>query len=376
MTAATTTITGPARVDSSPLELSRRLQPGDIAIIDVLDLDRRAASALAARRPAAVVNVRRSLSGRLPTTGALVLLEAAIPVIDAAGEAVLGVRDGARVALEGALVTVDGDVVAAGELLTVEDVERRVREAGEDLHVHVASFTANALDLLDRDAGLLLDGVGLPQLRLPVDGRPVVVVTPRFSGTDPGLARFARERRPVVIAVGEGADAARAAGLVPRIVVGDIDAVSEDALRGAGQVIVHDPEGRDAGRSRAQAIGLSHDACDAVIGSEDVAVLAAHASGASVVVVAGARDGLLDYVEDRTVAGAGALLTRLVATGVVVDARVLGTVYRHRYSAWMAWGALGLAVVAVALAAWGTPEGHDAIAGAWDWLTATLGGDR
>ncbi|WP_062464857.1 putative cytokinetic ring protein SteA [Demequina soli] len=376
MTAATTLISGPARVDSSPLALARRLQPGDVAIVDALDLDRRAAAALAERRPAAVVNASACLSGRLPTTGALVLLEAGIPVVESAGPDVLAFRDGSTVSVEDGRIASGPRSVEGGVRLHLEDVEARIRAADEDLHVHVASFTATALDLLNRDADLLLDGVGLPELRLPVKDRPVVVVTSRFAGGDEVLARFARERRPIVIGVGEGADAARAAGLVPRIVLGDIDAVSEDVLARAAQVVVHDAEGRDAGRARAQAIGLTHDSCDASLASEEVAMLAAHRAGASVVIVAGARDGLLDYVEDRSTAGAGALLSRLVASGSVVDSRVLGAVYRHRYSAWTAWGALALAAVAVLLAAWGTPEGHDALASAWEWIDRTVGGGR
>ncbi|SEJ70081.1 putative cytokinetic ring protein SteA [Demequina mangrovi] len=376
MTTAATLVSGPARVDPSPHALARRLQPGDVAIVDALDLDRSAAAALAERRPAAVVNARSCISGRLPTTGALALLEAGIPVVESAGTGVLAIRDGARVTVDGARVSGPGVEAPEGTRLTREDVEERVRAADEDLHVHVASFTVTALDLLNEDAGLLLDGVGLPELRLPIDGRPVVVVTERFAGADPVLARFARERRPVVIAIGEGADAARAAGLNPRIVLGDIEGVSEEALRRAAQVIVHDADGRDGGRARALAIGLTHDSCDANLASEDVALLAAHRAGASVVVVAGARDGLLDHVSDRSTAGAGALLSRLVASGSVVDAAVLPAVYRHRYSALTTWGALGLACAALALAAWGTPEGHDAIAGAWDWLAATVGGGR
>ena len=374
MTAAP--ITGPARVDRSPLALARRLRPGDIAVIDAPDLDRGTATVLAARRPGAVVNASASLAGRLPTTGALVLLEAGIAVIDQAGPAVMTVRDGARASVEGGALAVDGREVATGAALDVEEVRGRVQAAGEDLHVHVASFTATALDLLGSDAGVLLDGDGLPPLRVPVDGRAVVVVTPRFAGASPALTRFARERRPVVIGVGEGANAARAAGLVPRIVVGNIDAVDEELLRRAVQVVVHDPDGREAGAARAQAMGLAHDSCEAVLASEDVALLAAHAAGAEVVVIAGGRGEVLDYVEDRSTAGAGALLARLVAGGIVVDAAALPAVYRPRYSAWTAWGALGLAALALALAVWGTPEGRDALTAAWEWLSVTLGGSR
>lgn len=372
MTGPDPTIRGAARVDPSPAALARRLRPGDVAIVDALDLDRRAAQALAARRPAAVVNAQASLSGRIPHTGPAVLLEAGVPLIDGVGAEVLAVADGDAVAIDGARVTVGGRTFD-GVRLTADAARDLRAAAATDLPVHVASFTANALDLLEREAPLLIDGEGLPTLRLPVAGRAVVIAAPGFVA-NPVLVRFARERRPVVIGIGEGADAARAAGLAPRIVLGDIDAVAEDTLRRANQVIVHDAQGRDAGRARAQAIGLTHDSADAGLASEDLAILAAHADGAGVIVVAGGRSGLLDHVEDRSADAAGAMLARLVAAGTVVDAAVLGAVYRHRYSAFAAWGTLGLAAAALVLAAWGTPEGHDAIAGAWDWLRELIGG--
>lgn len=204
------TITGPARVDGSPLALLRRLKPGDVAILDAPDLDGRTAQALASCRPAAVVNAGRSLSGRLPSPGPLTLLEAGIPVIDAAGDEVLGVREGATVRLEGAALSADGRTFDAGVLLERPAVEERMREAVDDLPVHIGSFTANALALLQHEPDLLLTGEGLPELRVPVRERAVVVVTPTFTGASTALRHFVRERRPVVIGVSSGADAARA----------------------------------------------------------------------------------------------------------------------------------------------------------------------
>ncbi|WP_062381366.1 putative cytokinetic ring protein SteA [Demequina pelophila] len=374
MTAQTTSaLTGPARVAPTTAALLRRLRPGDVAIIDALDLDSRTARALAAHRPAAVVNARASVSGRFPSTGARTLLEAGIPLIDAAGHDVLGVRDGAAVEIVDGTVRIDGADVATGMRLTREAAEDRMREAASDLHVHVASFTANALAVLERDADLLLDGVGLPSLRVPVLGRAVVIVTPRAGEPDRALRRFVRERRPIVIGVGEGADIARAAGISPRIIVGDVEALGEETLRRATQVIVHDPEGAEAGLARAQAIGLTHDVADASLASEDLAVLAAYAGGASVIVVAGGREGLLDFVEDRSTTAGAALLTRLRAAGVVVDGAVLPHVYRHRYSGWTVGTALTLATGALGLALWGTPEVRDALVDGWSWLTGLLG---
>ena len=61
-TAGADEVVGPARVDRRTKSLTKRLRPGDVAVIDHLDLDRVAAEALVACRPAAVLNAARSTS--------------------------------------------------------------------------------------------------------------------------------------------------------------------------------------------------------------------------------------------------------------------------------------------------------------------------
>ena len=81
-------IVGVARVDRKTKVLVRRLEPGDIAVIDHPDLDRVSADELIACRVAAVVNAARSVTGRYPNLGPGLLLDAGIPVVDDAGQLV------------------------------------------------------------------------------------------------------------------------------------------------------------------------------------------------------------------------------------------------------------------------------------------------
>src|ERR1700744_3951441 len=91
-------IVGVARVDSRTKVLVRRLEPGDIAVIDHPDLDRVSADELIACRVAAVVNTAKSITGRYPNLGPRLLLEAGIPLVDDVGKEVLSkVADGDRV---------------------------------------------------------------------------------------------------------------------------------------------------------------------------------------------------------------------------------------------------------------------------------------
>src|SRR5690349_10680100 len=78
-------VVGTARIDARTKNLTKRLQPGDVAVIDHLDIDTVAAEALVARRPAAVVNASASTSGRYPNLGPQILLAAGVPLIDNVG---------------------------------------------------------------------------------------------------------------------------------------------------------------------------------------------------------------------------------------------------------------------------------------------------
>src|ERR1700742_3147826 len=113
-------IVGVARVDLKTRFLVRRLEPGDIAVIDHPDLDRVSADELIASRVAAVVNASKSVTGRYPHLGPRLLLEAGIPLAGAAGREVLPrVADGDAVRLDsGTLYNASDQVVAKGVLLT------------------------------------------------------------------------------------------------------------------------------------------------------------------------------------------------------------------------------------------------------------------
>src|ERR1043165_8264948 len=79
-------LTGTARLDRRTKRLAGRLRPGDIAVIDHVDLDRVAADSLVAVGVSAVLNAKPSVSGRYPNLGPEVLIKAGIPLVDDLGE--------------------------------------------------------------------------------------------------------------------------------------------------------------------------------------------------------------------------------------------------------------------------------------------------
>lgn len=79
------TVSGTARLGKRTKDLTKRLSPGDIAVIDHEDIDRVAAEALVERRPAAVLNAAESTSGRYPNAGPRILVDAGIALVDGLG---------------------------------------------------------------------------------------------------------------------------------------------------------------------------------------------------------------------------------------------------------------------------------------------------
>ena len=116
-----------ARVDRATKIITKRLNRGEIAIIDHSDLDRVSAEELIRRKISAVVNVSMSITGRYPNLGPQLLLDAGIPVIDGVGpDVMVRVTDGAVVRLR-----VSGDEAWASPAVLDEDRDRTQDHDGQ-----------------------------------------------------------------------------------------------------------------------------------------------------------------------------------------------------------------------------------------------------
>ena len=143
------TVVGQARVDRRTKELTKRLLPGDIAVIDHLDLDRVAAEGLVAAKVAAVVNGSASVSGRYPNVGPMLLAAAGIMLIDGVGSAVLiDVHEGDTVSLVDGDVFANGAVVAHGNVQTLESLGELVETAKSAIGAELARFAENTVEYI------------------------------------------------------------------------------------------------------------------------------------------------------------------------------------------------------------------------------------
>jgi uncharacterized membrane-anchored protein len=331
-------IVGVARVDPRTKVLVKRLNPGDIAVIDHADLDRVSADELIDCRVAAVVNAAKSITGRYPNLGPQLLLEAGIPLLDDVGSDVL-----IRVS-EGALVRLDGDVLFAGDQAVAKGVlqdettlAKSMQQAADGVTTQIDSFAANTLEFLRHEIDLLTSGIQLPELGTSMDGRHVLVVVRgyRYREDLRALRPYIREYRPVMLAVDGGADALLEAGYRPDVIIGDMDSVTDEALCSGAELVVHAyPDGRAPGLARLQSLGLDAVPLPAAGTSEDVALLVADASGASLIAVVGTHWTLEEFLDKGRPGMASTFLTHLRVGGKLVNARGVHQLYQSRISGW------------------------------------------
>jgi len=170
------------------------------------------------------------------------------------------------------------------------------------------------------------------------------------------LRPYIRDYRPVLIGVDGGADALLEAGLRPDIVIGDMDSVTDEALRAARDVVVHAyPDGVAPGLARVSALGLTPAVFPTPGTSEDAALLLADAAGAELMVAVGSHASLVEFLDKGREGMASTFLTRLRVGSRLIDAKGVSRLYRSRISVW-ALVALVLATLLTFAAALGVSE--------------------
>jgi uncharacterized membrane-anchored protein len=376
-------VTATARLDRRTKNLATRLRPGDIAIIDHVDLDLTGADALAGRGVAAVVNVARSISGRYPNRGPQLLIEAGIPLIDDVGPEVFDrVAEGQIVRLEGDTLYVGEQVVAKGRQQDAQTVAEAMAEAKTNVSAEIEAFATNTLEYIKHEYPLLIDGIGIPALRTKLDGRDVLVALRGYHHREDiaALRSYIRDRKPAMVGVDGGADALIEAGYRPDLIVGDMDSVSDMALQCGAEIVVHAyPDGRAPGLPRVKALGLDPRVCAAAGTSEDIALLIADELGASLIVAVGMHHTAVEFLDKGRAGMASTFLTRLRVDDKIVDAKGVSRLYQSRISAKAIIPLVLAAAVTIVVAMLVLPAGQiflrylgTQLENFWYWLTGLL----
>jgi uncharacterized membrane-anchored protein len=334
-----TEIGGVVRLDRRTKNLTKRLRPNEIAIIHHSDLDRVSAEALVETGVSAVVNAVPSVSGRYPNLGPGILLDAGIPLIENVGERVFAeIHEGERITIDGGrLLDATGAVVVEGTLVTLDVLEQQLEEARAGLSDQIEAFADNTMEYLRQEKELLLEGVGVPEVRTQIEGRHVLIVVRGYdyrSDLD-ALRPYISEYKPLLMGVDGGADALIEAGYKPDMIIGDMDSCSDSTLRSGAEIVVHAyRDGRAPGVERVEQLGLEAVVFPALGTSEDAAMLLADSKGARLLVAVGTHASLVEFLDKGRSGMASTFLTRLRVGPKLVDAKGVSRIYRSQIKSW------------------------------------------
>jgi uncharacterized membrane-anchored protein len=348
-------LTGQAKLDRRTKDLVKRLSADDIAIIDHTDLDRVSAEELAESGVRVVVNVSRSQSGRFPNPGPLALVRAGVRLIDAPGADLFdNVHEGELLTIRGAGLYRNGTCLATGHMLEEPELERALGDQRGRVTEALEAFAENTMRYLREEGKLLADGIDFPPLATRFRDRHALVVArgPGYKRDLRMVRPYIRDFKPVLIAVDGGADALLEAGYKPDVIVGDMDSVSDGALKSGAELLIHGyRNGSAPGEERAQQLGVQYQIARATGISEDLALLLAYEKGSELIVAVGTHFNLIEFLERNRAGMSSTFITRLKVGEILIDAKGVSRLASRQVGIWplVLLALAGLSAIAVAI---------------------------
>ena len=350
-------VEAPIKVDRKTKKLAKRLSAGEIAVINHIDIDEVAANSLVERKIKLVINAAPSISGRYPNKGPKILIDNNILIIDNVGENVFEeLKEGQVIEVNNGQIYRDGQFIGSGEVMDKSVVEKRTQIAYENMSVELDRFIDNTIEYAKREKGFILGETEIPKMTTNYKDRHVLVVV-RGQDYKEDLATiksYIEEMKPILVGVDGGADALLECGYNPDVIVGDMDSVTDEALKKAKEIVVHAyVDGR--GLKRVQDLGLDAVVFPAPGTSEDIAMITAYEYGAELIVALGSHSNMIDFLEKGRKGMASTFLVRLKIGAKLIDAKGVNLLYKSKLKMKYIWALVITAIFPVIIIAYLSP---------------------
>jgi Uncharacterized membrane-anchored protein conserved in bacteria len=323
-----------ARVDLRTKNLAKRIKPGEIAVIDHADLDQVSADSLIKAKIKMVINASPSITGRYPNPGPALLLHEGIAILDNVGKDLFQkVHEGDLLEIKENQIWKGNSLLGQGQFLELPVVLQNLRKLRNNLANELDKFLHNTLEYAVKEKDLILGTLQMPEVKTKFEGKPVVVVVrgQNYREDLTIMKSYINDVNPVLIGVDGGADALLEFGLLPDIIIGDMDSVTDIALKSGAEIIVHAyTDGRAPGLSRIEKLNLPAKIFPAPGTSEDIALLLAFEKGADLIVAVGTHSSMVDFLEKGRAGMGSTFLARLKVGSILVDARGVSKIYQGR----------------------------------------------
>ncbi|MFT9486314.1 MAG: putative cytokinetic ring protein SteA [Tepidibacillus sp.] len=347
-------------VDKKTKHLLTRIKPNQIAVVRHSDIDEIAASGFIEKKVKAIINFSQTMTGRYPTLGLKTLLEAKIPVFDVLkgyhifeqlhDENEVEINFDENIAFFYSIWKSQMEV--AIQEWTFDKWKQIYRVATENIEQELNNFIDNTLEYASREKDFVLKPLKIPPLKTKFKGKhAVVVVRGKHYREDLAAIRtYIEDYHPILVGVDGGADALMEHGLIPQVILGDMDSVSDEALKSGAEIIVHAyPDGRAPGITRVKELGLEAKVIPSLGTSEDVAMLLAYEQQAEIIVALGAHSHMIDFLEKGRKGMASTVLVRMKIGTKLVDAKGVSQLY-HPSTQWKSISLIGIAAITPILA--------------------------
>ena len=334
-------VQAPIKVDRKTKRLAKRLTGGEIAVINHIDIDEVAANSLIEGKVKLVINASKSISGRYPNKGPGILTENNVLIVDNVGEDIFHeLKEGQIIEIIDGKIYRDGILLGQGDVLDREEVDVRIKKAYENIAVELDRFIDNTIEYAKKEKGFILGDVEIPHVKTKYKNRHVLIVV---RGQDykqdlSTILSYIEEMKPILVGVDGGADALLEFGYTPDVIVGDMDSVSDEALKKANEIVVHAyTDGRAPGLKRVQDLGLDAIVFPAPGTSEDIAMLIAYEYKAELIVALGTHSNMIDFLEKGRKGMASTFLVRLKIGSKLIDAKGVNLLYRSKLKMKYIW---------------------------------------
>jgi len=352
-------VEAPIKVDRKTKRLAKRLTGGEIAVINHMDIDEVAANSLVEGKVKLVINAAQSISGKYPNKGPGILTDKNILIIDNIGQELFDeLKEGQIIEVNNGQIYRDGQLLGEGSVLDKGKVSIKIKEAYDNMSVELDRFIDNTIEYAKKEKGFILGEVEIPKVKTKYKDRHVLVVV---RGQDykedlSTIISYIEEVKPVLVGVDGGADALVEFGYTPDVIVGDMDSVSDETLKKAGEIVVHAyVDGRAPGLKRVQDLGLDAIVFPAPGTSEDIAMLTAYEYGAELIVAVGTHSNMIDFLEKGRKGMASTFLVRLKIGSKLIDAKGVNLLYKSKLKIKYIWAMIIAALFPVLILAYLSP---------------------
>ena len=352
-------VEAPIKVDRKTKRLAKRLTGREIAVINHMDIDEVAANSLVEGKVKLVINAAQSISGKYPNKGPGILTDKNILIIDNVGQELFDeLKEGQIIEVNNGQIYRDGQLLGEGSVLDKDKVAIKIKEAYDNMSVELDRFIDNTIEYAKKEKGFILGEVEIPKVKTKYKDRHVLVVV-RGQDYKEDLATirsYIEEMKPILVGVDGGADALIECGYDPDVIVGDMDSVTDEALKKAKEIVVHAyVDGRAPGLKRVQDLGLDAVVFPAPGTSEDIAMLTAYEYGAELIVALGSHSNMIDFLEKGRKGMASTFLVRLKIGAKLIDAKGVNLLYKSKLKMKYIWALVVTAIFPVLIIAYLSP---------------------